>query len=579
MTSTATSAGADEGARVPVFGRRFFASDEVASRIGGGALGGKAEGLLRIKDALASRFGERPFRGVDVTIPRMVVLATDAFDAFMQRGRLYEVALSDAPDDRIAHAFQKADLPTETVGDLRALVEEAHTPLAVRSSSLLEDALAHPFAGVYETKMVPNLELDAATRFQGLIEAIKLVYASAFFAAARNYRRAIGADDRAEKMAVIIQEIVGARYGDRFYPTLSAVCRSFSYYPVGAGRPEDGVAQLALGLGKTIVDGGVCWSYSPRFPAIPPPFASPRSMLKETQARFWAVNMGRPPAYDPIAEAEYLLEGDLATAEHDGTLRYLASTYDAASDRLSPGTGRTGPRVLDFAPLLRVREWPLNDVLLDLVSLAEASLEQPVEIELAATLPTSSDGTARVGLVQVRAMSTPDAEVVVTEEDLTGPTLLLASRRVMGNGDVESVRDVVYLRPDTFDPSHSREMAVEVAATNRRLMDEERPYLLSGIRTLGELRSLAGRPGDLGAGGGGQGHRRGLPPERPHRPEPGVALLPQRVEPRRDVLLPRSGRADRRALDLAGGTAGGLGDRLRPPRAPGGASPGPRGWP
>jgi hypothetical protein len=217
-------------------------------------------------------------------------------------------------------------------------------------------------------------------------------------------------------------------------------------------------------------------------------------MLKETQARFWAVNMGRPPAYDPIAEAEYLLEGDLATAEHDGTLRYLASTYDAASDRLSPGTGRTGPRVLDFAPLLRVREWPLNDVLLDLVSLAEASLEQPVEIELAATLPTSSDGTVRVGLVQVRAMSTPDAEVVVTEEDLTGPTLLLASRRVMGNGDVESVRDVVYLRPDTFDPSHCREMAVEVAAANRRLMDEERPYLLLGFGRWGSSDPWLGVP-------------------------------------------------------------------------------------
>jgi hypothetical protein len=494
VTSTGRATELHGADRVPSFARRFFTSEKIASRIGGGALGGKAEGLLRISSALASHFGERPVRGVEVTIPRMVVLATDAFDAFMERGRLYEIALSDAADDRIAHAFQRADLPTEVLGDLRALVEEAHTPLAVRSSSLLEDALAHPFAGVYETKMVPNLEPDVEARFRGLTEAIKLVYASAFFGAARNYRRVIGADDRAEKMAVLIQEVVGARHGDRFYPTVSAVCRSFSYYPIGAGRPEDGVAQLALGLGKTIVDGGVCWSYSPRFPAIPPPFASARSLLKETQARFWAVNMGRPPAYDPIAEAEYLVDADLADAEYDGTLRYLASTYDAASDRLSPGTGRSGPRVLDFGPLLRVREWPLNDVMLDLLELGEASLDQPVEIELAATLPTSSDGVARVGLVQVRAMSTPDAEVPVTEEDLSAPGLLLASRRVMGNGEVDTVRDVVYLRPDAFDARHTRAMAVEVADLNRRLMDEERPYLLLGFGRWGSSDPWLGVP-------------------------------------------------------------------------------------
>ncbi len=338
MTSTPNG----ERAGIPRFDRRFFASEEVASRIGGGALGGKAEGLIRIKDALAERFADRPVAGIEISIPRMVVLGTDAFDWFMEHGGLYEMALSGAPDDRIAHAFQKADLPPELVGDLRAIVEDAHTPLAVRSSSLLEDALAHPFAGVYETKMIPNHQPDPGTRFARLVEAIKLVYASAFLAGARSYRKAIGADDRAEKMAVVIQEVVGARHGERFYPTLSAVCRSFSYYPVGAARPEDGVAQLALGLGKTIVDGGVCWSYSPRFPDTPPPFASPRSMLKETQTSFWAVNMGNPPAYDPIAEVEYLLKSGLPDAEFDGTLRWVASTYDAASDRLNPGIGRAG---------------------------------------------------------------------------------------------------------------------------------------------------------------------------------------------------------------------------------------------
>ncbi len=479
---------------VPPFGRGFFTSDALASRIGTGELGGKAGGLIRIGDAVAARFAEGAFPGVRVSIPRMTVLATGVFDTFMEQGELYDVALSGLPDERIAHAFQKADLPTGILGDLRALVDEAHTPLAVRSSSLLEDALAHPFAGIYETKMVPNLEPDSTTRFRELVEAVKLVFASAFFSGARTYRRVVGVDDRAEKMAVIIQEVVGTRHAGRFYPAVSAVCRSFNYYPSGPAHPEDGVAQLALGLGKTIVDGGVCWSYCPRYPAVPPPFASARSMLRETQTRFWAVNMDKPPAYDPLSEAEYLSDSDLADADYDGTLRYLASTYDAASDRLVPGTGRRGPRVLDFAPVLRLREWPLNDVLVGLLDVAGVSLEMPVEIEVAATLPTSSEGTASVGLVQVRVMSTPGAEVDVPEEALTAPDLLMASRRVMGNGDLDTLRDVVYVRPETFELRHSRAVAGEIAELNRTLMEEGRPYLLLGFGRWGSSDPWLGIP-------------------------------------------------------------------------------------
>lgn len=479
---------------IPPFGRAFFVSRDLASRIGGGALGGKAEGLLRIHAALETHFNERPVRDVDVAIPRMTVVATDVFDAFMEAGGLYEAALSDVPDHRIAHAFQKADLPTAILGDLRALVEEARTPLAVRSSSLLEDALAHPFAGVYETKMVPNNDPDPGVRFRALVEAVKLVYASAFFRGARTYRRAIGAADRDEKMAVLIQEVVGQRFGDRFYPHVSAVGKSFSYYPTGYSRPEDGVVHLALGLGKTIVDGGVCWTYSPRNPASPPPFASARSMLDETQAGFWAVNMGKPPAYDPLTETEYLVEGTLGDADYDGTLRYIASTYDGTSDRLNPGTGRDGPRVLDFAPLLKLREWPVNDALEALLALGVKTLDMPVEIEVAATLPASSDGRVRLGLVQVRAMAAPGKETEVDDADLRGAGVLLGSTKVMGNGTVETVRDVIYTRPDAFDPRHSQRMALEVDAWNRALVDEGRPYMLIGFGRWGSSDPWLGIP-------------------------------------------------------------------------------------
>lgn len=479
---------------IPSFSREFFLSSELASRIGAGALGGKAEGLVRIREALSRRFAERPVRDVEVTIPRMVVLATDAFDRFMAQRDLYGIALSDVPDERIAHAFQKADLPTDLVGDLRALVEEVRTPLAVRSSSLLEDALAHPFAGVYETKMVPNNDPDAATRFRALVEAIKLVWASTFFRGARTYRRAVGAEDRDEKMAVLIQEVVGIRHGDRFYPHFSAVCRSYSYYPTGNARPEDGVAQLALGLGKTIVDGGVCWSYSPRFPTSPPPFASPRSMLDGTQRRFWVVNMGKPPAYDPVAETEYLDEAGLQEAEYDGTLRYLASTFDPASDRLNPGTGRDGPRVLDFAPLLRLREWPVNDAIVELLSVAEEALAGPAEIELAGTFPSRSEGQARLGLVQVRAMAAHGDVVAVDEAELEADGLLLASRQVMGNGVMDTVRDVVYVKPESWNARETPRIAEELDTLNHTLVGEGRPYMLIGFGRWGSSDPWLGVP-------------------------------------------------------------------------------------
>ncbi len=482
------------GPPVAAFGRGFFTSAEVASRIGTGEMGGKASGLVRIRNAVEERAAAGGFSGARVTIPRMTVLATDVFDAFMAGGDLYAAALSGLPDARLAHDFQKADLPADIVGDLRALVEDAHTPLAVRSSSLLEDALAHPFAGIYETKMVPNLAPDPETRFRELAEAVKLVYASTFFSGARTYRRVIGADDRAEKMAVIVQEVVGRRHGGRFYPDVSAVGRSFNYYPTGSASPADGVVQLALGLGKTIVDGGVCWSYCPKFPNAPPPFGSVRAMLDETQTRFWAVNMEKPPAYDPVSEAEYLAHVGLAEAEYDGTLRLLASTYDATADRLTPGTGRRGPRVLDFAPVLRLRAWPLNEVLQDLLRVAEAELEMPVEIEVAATAPSTTDGEPFVGLVQVRAMSTPGDEVAVDEGALVGADLLMASQRVMGNGESRVVRDIVYADPDTFDLRQSREIAGEVGQLNALLLDEGRPYLLLGFGRWGSSDPWLGIP-------------------------------------------------------------------------------------
>jgi hypothetical protein len=478
---------------VPGFDRHFFRSEEVFSRIGGGSLGGKAEGLIRIRDRLYREIAGH-VDGIEVAIPRVVVLATDPFDAFMRRNQLDPETLAELSDARVAHAFQRADLPSEVLGDLRSLAQEAHQPLAVRSSSMLEDALERPFAGIYETKMIPNNQPDPGTRFRRLVEAVKLIYASTYFQNARTYRKAVGIAESDEKMAVAIQEIVGERHGGRFYPHLSAVCRSYSYYPIGRSKPEDGVVSLALGLGKTIVDGGLCWSYSPRRPKTPRPFGSVQQMVAESQARFWAVNMGKTPAYDPVEPAEYLLEADLAAAEYDGVLRHLASTYDPESDRLRPGVHGDGARVLDFAPLLQLREWPLNNLMKAVLAIGEDVLGTAAELELAMTLPEGRDGSPRAGVVQLRPMRAPGAVVELAAGSLDGPGVLIATDGALGNGVEDGIRDVVYVRRDRFEARHTRDIAGEVARLNRRLVDEGRPYLLVGFGRWGSSDPWLGIP-------------------------------------------------------------------------------------
>jgi hypothetical protein len=462
---------------LPPFSRQFFGASATFTRIGSGPVGGKAAGLLSMRDVVN---GIDPPPRIQIDIPRFTVVTADVFDDFMRQDRVREIAASEESDDRIALAFQQASLPVEFLGDLRALVEQVHSPLAVRSSSLLEDALAEPLAGVYATKMLPNNQPDAATRFRRLVEAIKFVYASTFFAEAKAYRRSMNRRDADDEMAVIVQEVVGRRHDDRYYPDVSGVARSFSFYRSARARPEDGVVSLALGLGRTIVDDGVAWSYSPALPAAPPPVASVRELADWTQKAFWAVNMGAPPPYDPIRETEYLLHEGLAAAEYDGTLRHVTSTYDAVRDRLVPGDGIPGLRVLNFAPLLIDREWPLNDAVRLLLDGCERAAGDPVEIEFALTLDSAAD-RARLGFVQVRPMVPTAARIEVTDTEISAADVIVASTRVLGNGRFGGIEDLVYVRPDRFEPRQSGRIAADVARLNTSLSADRRPYVLIGF--------------------------------------------------------------------------------------------------
>ncbi|MGB2954947.1 MAG: PEP/pyruvate-binding domain-containing protein [Anaerolineales bacterium] len=461
--------------------------------IGTGSIGGKAQGLVFLNDLLLSRFQTTDFQQITVRIPNLTVIATDVFDAFMAENDLYGIANSDISDDRIAHAFQNADLPFNILGDLKSLINQIYTPLAIRSSSLLEDATYEPFAGIYATKMIPNHQHDSGTRFQKLTEAIKFIYASTFFNCAKSFRKATNHDHSDEKMAVIIQDVVGSRHSLRFYPELSGVTRSYNFYPVGRAEQEDGVVNLALGLGKTIVDGGVSWTYSPAYPKIGPPFGSVEELLKGSQKEYWAINMGTPLVYDPIQETEYLIQENLTTAEKDGSLRYLCSTYDLQSNRLTIGMGNPGPRVLTFAPLLALKEIPLNNLIKSFLSACEEELKNPVEIEFAMTF-----NPPYLGLLQVRSMVVTSDIVKVTDEDLIDANALVASENVLGNGLIDDIQDIIYVIPDKFELENTRQIADELEDINDSLLASGKSYLLIVFGRLGSSDPWLGIPANWG---------------------------------------------------------------------------------
>jgi len=481
---------AAEAEAVPAFAGRFFESGTRLTRIGSGALGGKGHGLLR-----ASRVLERTpalaAPGFELEVPPLTALTADLFDLFLQRNGLRDPG---GADREVAQAFQQAELPREIDEALRGVAADARLPLAVRSSSALEDTLGHPLAGVYLTKMLPGTQSAAEERHRSLAEAIKLVYASTFFAAARAYRQALGIGDRGEHMGVVVQELVGRTRGERFYPDVSGVVRSLNAYPVGPALPEQGVASLALGLGKTIVDGGACWSFSPAHPKVGPPFGSNRDRLRGTQGRFWAVNVGTPPPRDAIRETEHLVHLGLEAAAADGALASIASSYDPADDRLTPGIGRPGTPVLDFAPLLALEQLPLAAQLRALLDACEQEVSGPVEVEFAITLPTRPGVPARFGVLQVRGLAGLDEDVAVSDEELSGGAVLVSSRHAAGNGVTTGLRDVVYLDPEAFDPLATRAIAREVETANARLVGEGRRSVLIGFGRWGTADPALGIP-------------------------------------------------------------------------------------
>jgi len=476
------------------FDRDFLKSKTNIALIGSGSIGGKASGLAYAENALAAHFRDNRISNITLGIPRFVVIATDFFDEFLDLNDLRETAASDMSDDYIAHSFEAGRLPDKLAENLRLLAAQSETPLAVRSSSLLEDAMYEPFAGVYATKMIPNHTTDAAMRFEKIAAAVKFVYASTFFSHAKSYHRAIGRSTDEEKMAVMIQEVVGRRHGDRFYPDVSGVARSYNFYPVGYAKPENGVVSLALGLGKTIVDGGLVWSYSPAYPRVNPPVASAGELLKMSQNEFWAINMGPPAATNPLSDTEYLTRAGLSEAGEDGTLRFVASTYHAQDDRIVTGLRSSGPPIITFAPILLADQIPLNDLVMEMLDICENVFQSKVEVEFAVSISAADEISAHFGFLQVRPMVVSDAVVDLTPEEMAGDDVLVASEKSLGNGVTESIEDVIYIDPDNFEAKYTKSIAAELSDFNRRMLESGRPYILIGFGRWGSSDPWLGIP-------------------------------------------------------------------------------------
>lgn len=480
--------------KVAPYSRRFSVDQWHFCRMGGGSLGGKARGLVFFDKVLSLNLERAQFPGVKIEIPRTLVLGTDIFDEFLETNKLTLMAYEEKSDIRIANAFINASLSPTVLGDLRNFIREVRTPLAIRSSSLLEDALYHPFAGIYLTKMIPNSFLDLDARFLSLVNAIKLVYASTFFRNAKSYLEATNNKIQEEKMAVIVQEVVGQRRDKRFYPDISGVAKSYNYYPFGGAKPEDGVANIALGLGKTVVEGEASFTFIPKYPRIPQSFNNIEELIAQSQRHFYCINMQPLATKAYTEEDQYLLKLSLEEAEKDGVLKYLVSTYSQDEDRLYDGLLKTGARALTFAHILKNNLFPLSQILVFLLDLAREAMGTAVEIEFACSLNPDGVLPAYFGFLQLRPMVGRGEFVEIDLQSIPPEKVFCFSQKVLGNGIIDNVKDVIVVKQDNYDQAKSARIAQEVGTLNEHLRREGRPYILIGPGRWGSADPWLGIP-------------------------------------------------------------------------------------
>lgn len=477
---------------VAVFRRDRFDRYSNFARIGEGSLGGKGRGLAFIDNIVKHHPELNQFDNATVMIPKTIVLCTDLFEEFMDHNNLYQLALSDADDAVILDAFRRATLPASLEGDILTFIEATSSPIAVRSSSLLEDSHYQPFAGIYNTYMVPLLD-NRHRMLSMLCDAIKGVYASVFFKDSKAYMQATRNVIDQEKMAVILQEVVGRQYGDRYYPSMSGVGRSLNYYPIGDELAEEGIVSLALGLGKYIVDGGQTLRICPHHPGKVLQMSDTEMALRETQTRFYALDLKNMGENFSVDDAFNLLKLSVREADKDGALQYLASTYNPTDQVIYPGVYPDGRKIISFVGVLEHDVVPLPHLLREVLRLGQEAMRRPVEIEFAVEI----DATTRscvFYLLQIRPMVDVKSDVHINLSEIRPETILLQSNNALGHGQMDDITDVVYVKTDGYNAGNNPLIAEEISRINAKFLDRGEHYVLVGPGRWGSSDSWLGIP-------------------------------------------------------------------------------------
>jgi CheY-like chemotaxis protein len=472
----------------------FDGTGSFFARIGGGSLGGKARGLAFVRYLLNYHGLRRHFPDVRIAVPPAVVLATDCFDRFLAENSLLDLALGSSDEADILRRFLAAPLPDDVVADLAGFLEAVRWPLAVRSSSLLEDSQYLPLTGVYSTYMLPNRHADGRERLAQLMQAVKRVYASTFSRHAKAYLHATPYRLEEEKMAVILQKVVGAQHGERYYPDFSGVARSHNFYPAPPLRAQDGVAAVALGMGRTVVEGEPCLSFCPRYPQQILNFSSADDVVANSQREFWALELDAVETGLDPEETMREQRFALATAEADGTLAAVGSTYSAENHAVYDGLSRAGVRLVTFAPVLKHGVFPLADVLALLLEIGSRGMNREAEIEFAVRLADDPGGVHEFGFLQMRPLVLMREDDGAPLEESQRDRLLCFSPCALGHGLVTDIHDLVVVDFHRFDRSQSRAAAHEIARFNASLSADRRPYVLIGVGRWGSTDPWLGIP-------------------------------------------------------------------------------------
>ena len=462
------------------FDKNSHDSYRTFSRIGQGSIGGKARGLAFINSVINKYDLYHKYPNVLITVPKTVVLSTDVFDEFMETNDLYRIGISDRSDKEILDSFVAAGLPGWLHQDLYSVISVTEAPLAVRSSSKLEDSHYQPFAGIYSTYMIPVNKQDPATTMELLTSAIKSVYASVYFKESKAYIEATSNVIDEEKMGIVLQEVCGTRYGDCFYPTISGVARSINFYPIAPEKSRDGIAKVAYGLGKYIMDGGVGLRFSPAYPRKILQLSSSKMMLRDTQKEYYALNLKESSYRVSTDDSVNLIRHKIDDALIDPAFRHVASVYDYQSDVVRDGLNYEGKKIITFNGILQHDTFPLADIVKDLLEIGQKEMNLPIEIEFAVDMDVPRDCPYVFNFLQIRPIVEHDLSTRIDMDAIQPGETILWSQSALGNGEFAGIRDLVYLKPDAFKAAASKEIADILEQLNSGFRKDGHGYVLVG---------------------------------------------------------------------------------------------------